>query len=181
RSGRRPPAAGIQGRPEPSRPADGSRPVGLDASPQLLRRRLRLVGIGADHHHRVVVAGHRALPRTDDVFPGARHRRPAHREVHAGPSGLQRIPATDFVFHSAPTPIGANMTTAVAERIGYRPMTEATHGSELDSLLRRVARHDADAFAALYDRTKARVFGLITRVLRDTGYSEETTQEVYLE
>ena len=73
------------------------------------------------------------------------------------------------------------MTTAVAERIGYRPMTEARHGSELDSLLRRVARHDADAFAALYDHTRARVYGLITRVLRDSGYSEETTQEVYLE
>ena len=73
------------------------------------------------------------------------------------------------------------MTTAVAERISYRPMTEASHGSELDSLLRRVARQDADAFAALYDRTRARVYGLITRVLRDSGYSEETTQEVYLE
>ena len=129
----------------------------------------------------VVVTGHGALPRADDVFPGSRHRSPAHREVHAGPSGLQRIPATDIVFHSASAPIGAIMTTAVAERIGYRPMTEARHGSELDSLLRRVARHDADAFAALYDHTRARVYGLITRVLRDSGYSEETTQEVYLE
>ena len=73
------------------------------------------------------------------------------------------------------------MTTAVAERIGYRPMTEASHGSELDSLLRRVARQDADAFAAFYEHTRARVYGLITRVLRDSGYSEETTQEVYLE
>lgn len=73
------------------------------------------------------------------------------------------------------------MMTAVAERIGYRPMTEARQGSELDSLLRRVAHHDADAFAALYDHTRARVYGLIIRVLRDSGYSEETTQEVYLE
>jgi RNA polymerase sigma-70 factor (ECF subfamily) len=73
------------------------------------------------------------------------------------------------------------MTTAVAERLGYRPMTEASRGSELDSLLRRVAGQDADAFAALYDQTRARVYGLITRVLRDSGYSEEATQEVYLE
>ena len=53
--------------------------------------------------------------------------------------------------------------------------------ADLDVLLRRVARHDADAFAALYDATRSRVFGLVTRVLRDRGYSEETTQEVYLQ
>jgi RNA polymerase sigma-70 factor (ECF subfamily) len=53
--------------------------------------------------------------------------------------------------------------------------------SDLDALLRRVARGDRDAFAAVYDRTKTRVYGLVVRVLRDAGYSEETTQEVYLE
>ena len=53
--------------------------------------------------------------------------------------------------------------------------------TDLDALLRQVARQDADAFAAFYDATRARVFGLITRVLRDRGYSEETTQEVYLQ
>ena len=57
-----------------------------------------------------------------------------------------------------------------------------THVTEdLDALLRRVARRDTDAFAAFYDGTRARVFGLVTRVLRDRGYSEETTQEVYLQ
>ncbi|CDO32067.1 sigma-70 family RNA polymerase sigma factor [Mycolicibacterium porcinum] len=53
--------------------------------------------------------------------------------------------------------------------------------AELDALLRRVARRDIDAFAELYDRTRSRVFGLVTRVLRDPGYSEETTQDVYLQ
>jgi RNA polymerase sigma-70 factor (ECF subfamily) len=53
--------------------------------------------------------------------------------------------------------------------------------ADLDALLRRVARRDADAFAEFYDATRSRVFGLITRVLRDPGYSEETTQEVYLQ
>lgn len=53
--------------------------------------------------------------------------------------------------------------------------------SDLDALLRRVARGDRAAFAALYDLTKTRVYGLVTRVLRDPGYSEETTQEIYLE
>jgi RNA polymerase sigma-70 factor, ECF subfamily len=53
--------------------------------------------------------------------------------------------------------------------------------SDLDALLRRVARGDHDAFATVYDLTKSRVFGLVVRVLRDAGYSEETTQEIYLE
>lgn len=60
-------------------------------------------------------------------------------------------------------------------------MTEPRHGGDLDTLLRQVARRDVDAFAALYDRTRARVYGLVTRVLRDHGYSEEITQEIYLE
>lgn len=59
--------------------------------------------------------------------------------------------------------------------------TATTAGDELDALLRRVAAGDAAAFAAVYDLTKSRVFGLVVRVLRDAGYSEETTQEVYLE
>jgi len=59
---------------------------------------------------------------------------------------------------------------------GPAPLTR-----DLDALLRRVARGDRDAFAAVYDLTKSRVFGLVVRVLRDAGYSEETTQEIYLE
>jgi RNA polymerase sigma-70 factor, ECF subfamily len=74
------------------------------------------------------------------------------------------------------------MMPLVGERIGYRLMTGAPRlSSDLDALLRRVARRDAEAFAALYDNTRARVYGLVIRVLRDPGYSEETTQEVYLE
>lgn len=58
---------------------------------------------------------------------------------------------------------------------------------DLDALLRRVARRDPSpsaakaAFAEFYDHTKTRVYGLVVKVLRDTGYSEETTQEIYLE
>ncbi|WP_285029502.1 ECF RNA polymerase sigma factor SigK [Mycolicibacterium sp. lyk4-40-TYG-92] len=57
------------------------------------------------------------------------------------------------------------------------PSSERT--PDLGALLRRVADGDAAAFASFYDATCARVFGLILRVLRDRGYSEETTQEVY--
>ncbi|MDX5310973.1 MAG: RNA polymerase subunit sigma, partial [Rhodococcus sp. (in: high G+C Gram-positive bacteria)] len=42
----------------------------------------------------------------------------------------------------------------------------------LDALLARVAAQDAAAFAEFYDLTRARVYGMILRVLRDPGYSE---------
>ncbi|BBZ21923.1 ECF RNA polymerase sigma factor SigK [Mycolicibacter hiberniae] len=75
-------------------------------------------------------------------------------------------------------------TTAsvTVRRLGWRPMNQPTAGaSELDAVLHRVAGGSLADFAMLYDRTAARVYGLVLRVLRDTGYSEETTQEVYLE
>lgn len=50
-----------------------------------------------------------------------------------------------------------------------------------EDLLRRVATGDRDAFAALYDETAARVFGLVKRLLRDHAQSEEVTQEIFLE
>ena len=53
--------------------------------------------------------------------------------------------------------------------------------TDLDELLRQVARQDVEAFATFYDQTRARVYGLVTRVLRDPGYSEETTQDIYLQ
>ena len=53
--------------------------------------------------------------------------------------------------------------------------------ADLDTLLRRVAQRDRDAFGAFYDATCSRVYGTVLRVLRDPGYSEETTQEVYLQ
>lgn len=61
------------------------------------------------------------------------------------------------------------------------PPVRLMHVTDLDALLRQVARRDADAFASFYDLTRARVYGLVTRVLRDPGYSEETTQDVYLQ
>jgi RNA polymerase sigma-70 factor (ECF subfamily) len=48
-------------------------------------------------------------------------------------------------------------------------------------LLSAVAKGDQTAFAALYDRVGAQVYGLVRRVLRDPSQSEEITQEVLLE
>lgn len=70
----------------------------------------------------------------------------------------------------------------IGGRLCYGTMTRSPQVDDaLAALLRRVANRDAEAFATFYDRTKARVFGLVTRVVRDQGYSEETTQEVYLQ
>jgi RNA polymerase sigma-70 factor, ECF subfamily len=51
----------------------------------------------------------------------------------------------------------------------------------LAELLSRSARGDQDAFAALYDATAARVYGLVLRVVRDPAQAEEVTQECFLD
>jgi RNA polymerase sigma-70 factor (ECF subfamily) len=52
---------------------------------------------------------------------------------------------------------------------------------DVDDLMRRVAGGDRDAFAALYDAIASRVYGLIRRVIRDTGLAEEVAQETLVE
>jgi RNA polymerase sigma-70 factor (ECF subfamily) len=65
--------------------------------------------------------------------------------------------------------------------LGYGSMNGSPQPrNELETLLGRAAHQDADAFAAFYDLTKARVYGLVLRILRDPGYSQETTQDIFL-
>jgi len=61
------------------------------------------------------------------------------------------------------------------------PVAGRTDSADLVEWFRRCARGDEDAFGALYDRTNARVYGLIRRVLRDPNQAQEVTQEVYVE
>jgi RNA polymerase sigma-70 factor, ECF subfamily len=51
----------------------------------------------------------------------------------------------------------------------------------LVALLARSSRGDEAAFAELYDRTSARVYGLARRVVRDPAQAEEVAQDAYLE
>ena len=51
----------------------------------------------------------------------------------------------------------------------------------VDELLARVGGGDRAAFAALYDQTAPRLFGLIRRLVVDPAQAEEVTQDVYLE
>lgn len=65
-----------------------------------------------------------------------------------------------------------------------QPMTgrdQLTAEAPLATLLERVAAGDSAAFQEFYGQTSARVHGMVLRVLRDSGYTEETTQEVYLQ
>jgi RNA polymerase sigma-70 factor (ECF subfamily) len=71
---------------------------------------------------------------------------------------------------------------------GLEPVPERASGArasdgaiDLAGLLRRSARGDEAAFAALYDATSARAYGLAVRVIRDPAQAQEVTQEVYLE
>lgn len=52
---------------------------------------------------------------------------------------------------------------------------------QLSSSLKKCARGDQAAFAAVYDLTSAKVYGLVLRVLRDPAQSEEVVQECFLE
>jgi len=53
-------------------------------------------------------------------------------------------------------------------------------GAELARLLQRVADGDAAAFQTFYDRTSAKLFGVILRILVERQESEDVLQEVYL-
>lgn len=57
----------------------------------------------------------------------------------------------------------------------------AASSSDLAALLRRSARGDEAAFAALYDAMAPRVHGLLLRVVRDPSQAAEVTQETFLE
>src|SRR6476619_2379575 len=61
------------------------------------------------------------------------------------------------------------------------PGENTASGPDLSELLRAAARGDERAFAALYDATSRRLYGLVLRVVRDPAQSEEVAQEAYLE
>ena len=80
---------------------------------------------------------------------------------------------------------GGRTNVTLDDRVEIRPARvtaqSSTEVARLAGLLARVAARDQAAFADFYDATSDRVYGMVLRVLRDPGYSEETTQEVFLQ
>ena len=56
----------------------------------------------------------------------------------------------------------------------------ASSDADLATLLRRVASQDAAAFAILYKQTRAKLYGVIARILTGGDLSGEVLQEVYV-
>ena len=53
-------------------------------------------------------------------------------------------------------------------------------GDDLSPLLRRVAARDAAAFAALYQQTSAKLYGVVARILTRGDAAADVLQEVYV-
>jgi RNA polymerase sigma-70 factor (ECF subfamily) len=61
------------------------------------------------------------------------------------------------------------------------PAARPSADDSLERLLAWVALGDEQAFAELYQRVAAAVFGLVSKVVRNPSQSEEVTQEVFVE
>jgi RNA polymerase sigma-70 factor (ECF subfamily) len=59
-------------------------------------------------------------------------------------------------------------------------MTADAAAAELARLLEASARRDRQAFARLYERTSAKLFGVAVRILRREDWAEEVLQECYV-
>lgn len=61
-------------------------------------------------------------------------------------------------------------------RVGVRMTTPA----ELVGLMVSVAKRDREAFERLYEATRARLFGVVLRVVRDQALAEDVLSETYV-
>ncbi|GIH17732.1 ECF RNA polymerase sigma factor SigK [Rugosimonospora africana] len=61
------------------------------------------------------------------------------------------------------------------------PVESGSLDPDLDDLIRRVARGDEAAFAALYDQLAPRAYGLARRIVRDPAQAEEVVQEALVD
>lgn len=61
-----------------------------------------------------------------------------------------------------------------------RSLMRTRDDAELECLLNRSAQGDEDAFAELYDRTRARAYTMILSVLRAPDHAAEVMQELYV-
>lgn len=55
-----------------------------------------------------------------------------------------------------------------------------TSSADIAHLISRTALRDRAAFRALYERTSAKLFGVVLRILRDRAEAEDALQDVYV-
>lgn len=59
-------------------------------------------------------------------------------------------------------------------------MTTQSPAAELAELISRCALRDRRAFRTLYERTSAKLYGVVLRILRDRAEADEAIQEIYI-
>lgn len=89
------------------------------------------------------------------------------------------VSSSSIAFDGLPHSTGSRVA-ADGSSVDNQEMSAAASDAEsLEYLLTRTAAQDQSAFAELYRRTSARLFGVCWRMLRDRGESEEVLQEVF--
>lgn len=53
-------------------------------------------------------------------------------------------------------------------------------GADIEQLIARVGLGDRTAFSALYDRTSAKLMGIVLRILKDRARAEDALQETFM-
>ena len=81
-------------------------------------------------------------------------------------------PPADFNFRSAPA-------SGMSDRVDSRPHFVG-NGDQLVGLLSDIASGDRGAFALLYQRTSAKLYGICLRLLGNEAEAQEILQEVFL-
>lgn len=70
---------------------------------------------------------------------------------------------------------------SMRRRMDRPPADMRSSGSkELEDLIRAVAGGDRAAFASLYDRTSAKLYGICLRLLRDEAEAQDVLQDAYV-
>lgn len=64
---------------------------------------------------------------------------------------------------------------------GFQKATSGKAAAELALLIQGIAEGQEEALAALYDRTRRQVYGLVERILKDAVLAEEVTLDIYLQ
>jgi len=72
---------------------------------------------------------------------------------------------------------GSGMTTSMDSPVSQRPGRDS---SELEGLLRAVSGGDRRAFAMLYDRTSAKLYGICLRLMGSEAEAQDVLQEAYV-